>query len=463
MPTLFWKIFLSFWLVVIVFALYATLFLRRPAEPGATWQDVTRDAFAIYARGLVDAYERGGPTKVQRDLKRLQLAAYDQTFLLNASGNDVAGQSLPADARDVAAKANPNGEVDLATVGGRSFLSQHVTGDTGANYIAVATLSHVPGLPPGPPTPLRDLFIAVAISGLVCFGLAKYLAAPITELRNAAQELASGNLTARAGQQLGRRRDEMAQLVNDFDLMAAKIESLMQAQKRLISDLSHEFRSPLTRINLAVELIREADSSAVKTAIGRIEQETERLNAMVGNMLTLSRADAGESLMDRKSVHLGELLRKVVADTDFEARNHKCHVALSASEECVVSGDPGLLRSAVENVIRNAIRYTREGTEVEVRLGCEKANGSHSAVIRVRDHGAGVPESALEQLFRPFFRLDESRERSTGGAGLGLAIARRAVQLHGGDIRAENCASGGLEVTITIPAARVAGPSLGGS
>jgi two-component system, OmpR family, sensor histidine kinase CpxA len=136
----------------------------------------------------------------------------------------------------------------------------------------------------------------------VCFGLAKYLAAPITQLRNAAQQLASGNLAARAGKPLRRRRDEMAQLVNDFDLMAAKIESLMQAQKRLISDLSHEFRSPLTRINLAVELIREVDSSAVNTAIGRIEQETDRLNAMVGNMLAPSRADAGESLVDRKPV-----------------------------------------------------------------------------------------------------------------------------------------------------------------
>jgi signal transduction histidine kinase len=207
----------------------------------------------------------------------------------------------------------------------------------------------------------------------------------------------------------------------------------------------------------------QVDSSAVNTAIGRIEQETDRLNAMVGNMLALARADAGESLMDRKPVPLGELLRKVVTDTDFEARNHQCHVVLSPWEECAASGGPGLLRSAVENVIRNAIRHTGEGTEVEIRLGCEKANGSHSAVIRIRDHGPGVAESALEQLFRPFFRLDESRERSTGGAGLGLAIARRAVQLHGGDIRAENCASGGLEVTITIPAASVARPSLGGS
>lgn len=463
MPTFFWKIFLSFWLVVIVFSLYVILFFKRPAEAGTSWQDVTRDAFAIYARGLVDAYERERPTGVQRDLQRLRSAAYDQAFLLNAAGDDVTGQTLPAEAAGVAAKASPDGEVELLTVGGRSFLARHLTGHTGANYTAVATLSHVPGPPPGPTTPLRDLCIAVSISGLVCFALAKYLAAPITQVRNAAQRLANGNLTARAGQQLGRRRDEMAQLVNDFDLMAGKIESLMQAQKRLISDLSHEFRSPITRINLAVELIREVDSSAVTTAIARIEQETERLNAMVGNMLALSRADAGESLMDRKPFQLGELLRKVAVDTDFEAQDRRCHVVLSASEECVASGDPGLLRSAVENVIRNAIRYTSEGTAVEVRLGHEKANGTHLAVIRIRDHGPGVPESALEQLFRPFFRLDESRERSTGGAGLGLAIARRAAELHGGAIRADNCASGGLEVTITVPVASVAHPALGGS
>jgi len=460
MPTFFWKIFLSFWLVVIVFSLYVIVFLKRPAE--TSWQNVTRDAFAIYARGLVDVYERGGPVRVQRDLQQLPGAAYDQAFLLNASGNDVTGQTLPAEAAGVAAKTSPDGEVELVTAGGRSFLAQHLTGHRGANYIAVATISHAPG-PPPPPTPLRDLFIAVTISGLVCFGLAKYLAAPINQLRNAAQRLASGNLTARAGRQLGRRRDEMAQLVNDFDLMAAKIESLMQAQKRLIGDLSHEFRSPITRINLAVELIREVDISAVTMAIARIEQETERLNAMVGSMLALSRADAVESLMDRSPIQLGKLLRKVVTDTDFEARDRKCHVVLSASEECIASGDPGLLRSAVENVIRNAIRYTSAGTEVEVRLGYENAKGSHLAVIRIRDHGPGVPESALEQLFLPFFRLDESRERSTGGAGLGLAIARRAAQLHGGAIRAENCPSGGLEVTITLPATSVACPSLAGS
>jgi len=452
MPSLFWKIFLSFWLVIITFSLYAILFFRRPAELAASWQEVSRDAFAIYTRGIVDAYERGGPVEVQRDLQRLRDAAYDQTFLLSASGSDVAGQTLPAEASEAAAKARPDGEVELTTIGSSSFVAQHIVGQTGASYTAVARLSHAPVPPPGPARPLRDLFIAVVMSGLVCFGLAKYLAAPITQLRNAAQQLASGNLAARAGRPLGHRRDEMAQLVNDFDLMAAKIESLMQAQKRLISDLSHEFRSPLTRINLAVELIREVDSSAVKTAISRIEQETERLNAMVGNMLALSRADAGESLIDKKPVQLGELLRKVVADTELEACNHKCRVVLGASQECVALGDAGVLRSAVENVIRNAICYTAENTEIELRLACEKANSGESAIIRVRDHGPGVPESALEQLFRPFFRLDESRERSTGGAGLGLAIARRAAQLHGGDIRAENRPSGGLEVTITLPA-----------
>jgi two-component system sensor histidine kinase CpxA len=272
-------------------------------------------------------------------------------------------------------------------------------------------------------------------------------------LRNAAQELAGGNLAARAGKQLSRRRDEIAELVQEFDRMAAQIESLMCAQKRLVSDVSHEFRSPLTRINLAAELIRNVNSPAVKTAVARIEQETERLNGLISNLLTLSKIDAGEPLPDKKTIDVACLLQTIVDDTDFEARDHNCRVILCGSEDCSTIGNPDLLRSAVENVIRNAIRYTAQQTEVEVRLTCETIGAASEATISVRDHGPGVPESSLEQLFRPFFRLDESRERSTGGVGLGLAIAQRAVKVHGGEIKAQNCAGRGLEVMISFPVA----------
>jgi signal transduction histidine kinase len=269
-------------------------------------------------------------------------------------------------------------------------------------------------------------------------------------LRNAAQEVAGGNLAARAGKRLSNRHDEIAELVRDFDRMAAQIEKLMYAQKRLISDVSHEFRSPLTRINLAAELIRNVNSPAVKTAVARIEQETERLNGMISNLLTLSKIDAGESLAD-ETIDVAEMLRKIVADTDFEAHDHNCRVVLRGAQDCTTIGSSDLLRSAVENVIRNAIRYTAQETEIEVRLTCEANDAASTATISVRDHGPGVPESSLEELFRPFVRLDESRERSTGGVGLGLAIAQRAVKLHGGEIKAQNCAGRGLEVIISLP------------
>ena len=234
--------------------------------------------------------------------------------------------------------------------------------------------------------------------------------------------------------------------------MAAQIEKLMSAQKRLISDVSHEFRSPLTRINLAAELIRNVNTRAVKTAVARIQQETERLNGMISNLLTLSKIDAGESPAD-ETIDIAEMLRTIVADTDFEARDHNCRVVLHGVQDCTTIGSYDLLRSAVENVIRNAIRYTTQQTEVEVRLGCETNGAASEGTISVRDHGPGVPESSLDELFRPFFRLDESRERSTGGVGLGLAIAQRAMKPHGGEIKAQNCAGGGLEVIISFPAA----------
>jgi signal transduction histidine kinase len=240
--------------------------------------------------------------------------------------------------------------------------------------------------------------------------------------------------------------------VRDFDGMAAQVEKLMCAQRRLIGDVSHEFRSPLTRINLAAELIRNVNSPAVKTAVARIEQETERLNGMISNLLTLSKIDTGEPVAD-ETIDVADMLRKIVADTDFEARDHNCRVVLHEAHDCTAVGSSDLLRSAVENVIRNAIRYTAQQTEIEVRLSCETNCAASAATISVRDHGPGVPESSLEELFRPFFRLDESRERSTGGVGLGLAIAERAVRLHGGEIKAQNCAGQGLEVTMSLPVA----------
>jgi two-component system sensor histidine kinase CpxA len=447
--TLFWKIFLSFWAVVAV-SIVGSLFFR-PEVPLPAWQNLVSDAFAIQAQNLVQAYERGGQPELGDFMQRLRQGSYGQIYLLDAGGNDLAGQEVTPQARAIGERAAAAGKVEFARSGNDVLLAERVVSKGDTRYVAVCRLSHVPGLP-GPPL-LRGLAVAIAISGIVCFWLARYLSAPIVRLRNAAQEVAGGNLAARAGKQLSNRRDEIAELVRDFDQMAAQIEKLMCAQKRLISDVSHEFRSPLTRINLAAELIRNVNRPAVKTAIARIEQETQRLNGMISNLLTLSKIDAGEALADTKTIDVADLLQQIVADTDFDARLRNCHVVLHRSEDCTTVGSPDLLRSAVENAIRNAIRYTTDHTEVEVSLTCEANDAASAAMITVRDHGPGVPESSLVDLFRPFFRLDESRERSTGGAGLGLAIAQRAVKLHGGEIKAQNRTGGGLEVTISFPVA----------
>jgi len=407
------------------------------------------DAFAIQGQNLVQAYEKGGEPELGRFIQSLRQGSYAQIFLLDPGGNDLAGQEVTPRVRDLSKRVAADGKMEFARVGNDTLLAERVVSKTDSRYVVVCTLSHAPGLPGWPL--LRGLAVAMAISGIVCFWLARYLSAPIVRLRNAAQEVAGGNLAARAGKRLSNRHDEIAELVRDFDRMAAQIEKLMCAQKRLIGDVSHEFRSPLTRINLAAELIRNVNSPAVKTAVARIEQETERLNGMISNLLTLSKIDAGESLA-HETIDVAEMLRTIVADTDFEARDHNCRVALHGAQDCITVGRSDLLRSAVENVIRNAIRYTAQQTEVEVRLKCE-TSGASEGTIWVRDHGPGVPESSLEELFRPFFRLDESRERSTGGVGLGLAIAQRAVRLHGGEIKAQNCAGGGLEVIISFPVA----------
>jgi len=455
MRTLFWKIFISFWSVVAIFIVIAVLLLgRRAPLPETRRQAVDNNAFAMYARSLAQTYDVGGKVELYRYLQQFKRTSRGEAYLLDRLGNEVAGQILPPQAKEMAARAQL--ESESVVVGGKEFFARPIVTNSGASYVAVVgfprTVDEFPP-PPGPQRPLRDLGIAIIISGIICFWLARYLSAPIVRLRNAAQELSKGNLAARAKKKnVDHRRDEIAQLVQEFDQMAEQIESLMHAQKRLISDVSHEFRSPLTRINLAVELIRNVDSPGVSTAIARIEQETERLNGMVGKLLTLSRMEAGQQLVDKEEIDLADLLRQVVDDADFEARNRNCRVILYEADECRAVGSQELLHSAVENIVRNAVRYTADQTEVEVRLLCKSSDANSEAVVKIRDHGPGVPESSLQQLFRPFFRLDESRERKTGGVGLGLAIAQRAVRLHGGEVSASNAPGGGLEVTITVPA-----------
>jgi two-component system sensor histidine kinase CpxA len=248
---------------------------------------------------------------------------------------------------------------------------------------------------------------------------------------------------------MGNRRDELASLAADFDVMAEKIESLVNSQRRLLGDISHELRSPLARLSIALELARQRSGADATTALERIQLEAENLNEMIGQLLALTRLESGAEAIRKTEFDLASLVGAITDDADFEARSRKRSVKLESPESCTIVGNEQLLRRAIENVIRNAVQYTAEGTEVEVKLEC--GDKTSEAVITVRDHGTGVPENALAEIFRPFYRVDDARDREAGGVGLGLAIAERALRLHAGAVKAVNASDGGLVVTISLP------------
>ncbi|WP_437961934.1 ATP-binding protein [Sorangium sp. So ce119] len=294
--------------------------------------------------------------------------------------------------------------------------------------------------------PLRLLAIVV-VTGLVAVVLARYLSRPVRVLRGATQRMAAGDLSVRVSQQLAGADGETVALGRDMDRMAERIDELLETQRRLLRDVSHELRSPLARLNIALELVRRRSPPDVEPAFDRIERETERLNGMIGELLTLSRLESGRGMERTERVDLTALVEQLVEDAAFEAEQQGCSVELGARDACSLDGNGELLRRAIENVVRNAARFTEAGSAVRVDLEC--AGGF--AELRVRDRGPGVPEAALGDIFRPFYRVDDHRARGAGGTGIGLAITQRAVLLHGGEIEARNAEDGGLVVALRLP------------
>jgi two-component system sensor histidine kinase CpxA len=234
--------------------------------------------------------------------------------------------------------------------------------------------------------------------------------------------------------------------------MAGRLELLVRAQSRLLNDISHELRSPLARLNVALGLARQRSGPESASMLERIELEASRLNELIGRLLTLARLEDGEKRVPATPVLLDEVVLNVTEDAEFEAQARHCHVRSEIQAwNWAVRGEDSLLHSAIENVVRNAIRYTREGSTVEIRLERKNSPAGAEAVVGVADCGSGVPEDALEKLFQPFYRLDDDRGRQTGGVGLGLAITERAVRFHGGRVAAFNRAEGGLLVEIHLP------------
>ncbi len=289
-------------------------------------------------------------------------------------------------------------------------------------------------------------FLATAL--LLCFLLARHISDPLTRLTDAARKLAEGKLEVDVDEGILHRTDEFGELASTFRQSSRYIRELLDAQKRLIRDISHELRTPLARLGVALELARKK-APAAEDSLVRIETEASILNDMIGQLLSLSRLEVEMGNATPEPGDFELLVGRVVEDARFEARpSGKGVLFRSEGRNRILPLRTDVLRGAVENILRNALRYTPSGTAVDVSVVSDAEGG---ILLRIRDHGPGVPEEDLEKIFQPFYRTESARTRDTGGTGIGLAIAQRAVQQHGGSIRASNAKDGGLVVEIVLP------------
>ncbi len=457
MRSLFVKIFLWFWAASLLI-IASTLLLVSLLEP---YKPVKEDGrhirrLAHFGRLAVEILERDGPDALHDLTLHKRRGPSRHIFLFDKNGTLLTREKPSADVKKLANQAGKSGVTEFKRSKKNILISQTVYGSGDKHYIMVGELPR----PPHPPALGRFLdsrflslrFLAIFIvASIFCYWLAWYIASPARKLRKAARQFASGDLKTRVGPDLKGRKDELADLGHDFDLMAERIESLITSQGRLLRDISHELRSPLARLNVALELARSRTGSEREAALDRIERESERLNTLIGQLRTLTLLESGSESMSQKNLDLSSLVKGISDDADFEAGGRNCSVKVSMEESIIVKGSEELLRRAIENVVRNAVSYTEEGTNVEISLHVRKDMDKNIAVLEVLDHGPGVPEETLAELFTPFYRITEARDRSSGGMGIGLAITDRSIRMHGGNVRAFNADGSGLIIRIEIP------------
>jgi signal transduction histidine kinase len=449
------KMFAWFWLVMTV-VISIILTLDRLTENRGRETPVhhaVEAPLAYYGRAAVDRIEKGDRQGLAEVMKNLKSAAGMSTHLFGPNAVEIEGNTATTEVAELAARAEKSGKSASSFTHSRILSAVHLTGRKGIHYVIVGRVPNRETVSSWSAVSffMPRLAIAFVISLVACYLLARYMTVPIIRLRDATRLLASGDHNLQILPAAGKRRDEIGELARDFDLMAGKLQLLLSSQRQLMGNISHELRSPLARLNVALGLARRSSTPEGEKCLDRIEWEAERLNELIGEVLTLTRIESAMDSVKWEQVDLTGLIREIADDADFEAQSLNKAVRFVEQEKCVITGVRQLLRSAIENVVRNAVRYTREGTEAEISLRYVQGKNGSFVVIPVRDHGPGVPEEALANLSRPFYRVDEARERHTGGTGLGLAIAQRAVLVHGGAIKARNAPDGGLVAEITLP------------
>ncbi len=451
--SLFLKIFLWFWATVIATGIALILtFILVPRSTPSQWHTALVESARNPGLVAVELAERDGIPTASAYIERMERDTHLQSCLFDLSGVAIAGDYCES-FKDLTTRATISRAPEFRLRYGIARIALVVKGRSGRQYIYATELPEGPRFLFGTNRTaiLREWAVALLVSGFICYLLTRYITMPILSLREASQRLASGDLSTRAAAATVRRHDELGDLVLDFNAMASRIEELVSLQRQLISDVSHELRSPLARLNVALDLGRKRKGD--DSAFDHMERDLGLLNDLIERLLTVARLDTTAAPVAMEPLDLTELVEHVVHDANFETHDQLDRIRFIAKEEILIRGNEALLHSAVENIVRNAICYGGPDGPVEITLERHPLDAS-SVRLTVRDYGPGVPEPELVKLFQPFYRVTDARDRQSGGTGLGLAIADRVIRIHGGTIRAENAEPHGLRIEIVLPALR---------
>ena len=444
-------IFLWFWVTAWGILAIVSLGSRLTGMRQVSAPNMYATVAPILAAEAAAAYESGGPQAFARFSQSNDTDHERQLYLLDGFYKDVLSRPITNDGLRVAHAAKDGQLIILrAHIAAYKFVSP-----SGHPYVLMLYLKS--GLRAIGDTLLGEglpyTISLILLITVLCFALADHIASPIRSIQSTARRVAQGDLKARVPVRVSKRFDELADLAKDFDSMVGRLDVLIQTQKNLLNSVSHELRSPLARINLSLAILRKRSSPDSDDMFQRLDRDVARIDLLMGQLLTLSRLEAGLSSAEREDVDLAQLLEEVAADGNFEAQALGKSVSLGINGSVTLrNADPHALRSACENIVRNAVRFTQPGSDVRVILDVDQSAPERFAIVTVRDHGPGVPEDSLHAIFQPFVRIHSEGE-ATGGNGLGLAIASEAIRMHGGTIYAANLPPGGLEVEIQLPLA----------
>jgi two-component system sensor histidine kinase CpxA len=440
--SLYVTIFLWFCLTILV-STFLVLFVAsltgsRPF--GRRWMAMSQD---LYASSAVDFYATGGAPVLSRYLATIETNSGIEGHLIDARGKDVLGGWVPAHAAGVYQEARSKGH--SAAHLGRYWTA---ASPVGGGYIFVMEAHPLHGFLDGTffNSMMPRLLGGTLLVALFCLLLARHITLPIRVLEGAATRMAAGDLSVRTLPAMRGRTDELAAMGAAFDGMAERIETLLRTQRQMLADISHELRSPLTRISVSLELLRRGERDVMES----MQADLDRLNGMIGQVLELTRLELSEPLVASAQceVHLSAILEEIVESANYEGRAAGKMVMLTSDGSYLVTGEGGAVRSCVENIVRNALQYSPAGTEIRVMVSAASVMW---VMVCVEDSGPGVPEEALPRLFAPFYRVPGSVVEHPEGSGLGLSIAARAAARCGGSVTAENRRPHGLSVCVMLP------------